>query len=69
MPLKLVHASSATTRPVESGPLGSADNRLASATAIPAAVIPLIANTVAVANRDVIKLIMIIILNVKNCDS
>ena len=69
VPAKPVHASSATTRPDASGPLGSADNRLASATPIQAAVTPLIAKAKVDTNCDRVDEVMLNRIDVKSCNS
>ena len=69
VPAKPAQATSATARPVESGPLGSADSRPASATLIQAAVIPLIAKQATYRNFCGMQLVMIRSSDVKVCDS
>jgi hypothetical protein len=69
VPAKPAQATSATTRPVASGPLGLADSRVASATLIQAAVVPLIAKTLADTNRDRVDGVMLNRIGVNSCDS
>ena len=69
VPLKLVQAISATTRPVVSCPLGLADSRLASATPIQAAVTPLTPKAKTDTNCDRVDEVMLNRIDVKSCDS